>query len=52
MQWFEQMAISIVLGILHQVVKNPAKQAELRGVLLTLADDIYTSYAIAPPAHN
>lgn len=52
MDWFEQMAITTVLGILHQVIKNPGKMAAMKNLLLELADGIYESYAIVPPAHS
>ena len=50
MSWLEQFAITIVLGILQQVVKNPAKKAELKDVLVGVANDIYASYGIPPAA--
>jgi len=52
MNWYEEMIISMGLGVLHQVVKNPAKLAALRALLLGFADDIYASYGITPPQHN
>lgn len=50
MNWLEQFAITIVLGILQQVIKNPAKKAELENVLVGLATDIFVSYGLTPPA--
>lgn len=52
MSWLEEMAISIILGALHQFVKNPAKQAAMRTLLLGVADDIYVSYQVVPPTHS
>ena len=52
MEFFEQMAITVVMGLLHQFIKNPAKQAQLRVALLELADSIYESYGIVPPQHT
>jgi hypothetical protein len=50
MSWLEQFAITIVLGVLNQVIKDPTKKAALQSVLLGLANDIYESYGIVPPA--
>lgn len=52
MDWFEQMAITVVLGILQQIVKNPAKQAAMRSLLLSLADTIDETYGLVPPTHT
>lgn len=52
MNWWEQMMITVVLGILHSAIKNPATLASLRTLLLGLADEIDASYGIAPPAHT
>lgn len=52
MTWLEEMGINLVLSLLHQFVKNPAKQVAMRGLMLSLADDIYVSYMITPPAHD
>ena len=46
----EQFAITIVLGILQLVIKDPAAKAELQAVLLGIANDIYTAYGMIPPA--
>lgn len=45
----EQFAITMILGTLQTVVKNPAHAAALKGQLLFLADDIYMTYGIQPP---
>lgn len=46
----EAFAVSIVLGVLQQVVKNPAHAAMMKEMLLGLATDIFTTYGIVPPA--
>lgn len=46
----EAFGISLVLGVLQQVVKNPAHAATMKEILLGLAADIYTTYGIVPPA--
>lgn len=51
MDLFEQMAISMVLGILQQVVKNPAKKAAMQVLLFHVADSIDEIYGVTPPAH-
>lgn len=51
MEWFEHFIIMSFLGIIHQVVKNPAKAAALQHILLGAADDIYSSYGVTPPTH-
>jgi hypothetical protein len=50
MNWLEQFAITIVLGILQQVIKDPTKKAALQTVLVGVANDIYASYGLVPPA--
>jgi hypothetical protein len=50
MSILEQFAITIVLGVLQLVVKNPAAKAELQTQLLGIANDIYAAYGQAPPA--
>lgn len=52
LSWFEHMGIMIVLNLAESVVKNPAKAAGLKGILLSLADNIYSSYQLTPPAHD
>lgn len=52
MNWYEEMIFSMALGVLHQVIKNPAKQAALKTLLLGFADDVYGSYGLTPPAHS
>lgn len=52
MNFLEQLAINVILGVLQQVIKNPAKKAEMRAILLGLADDIDISYGLTPPAHD
>lgn len=52
MSWLEEMAINVVMGLLHQFIKNPAKAASLRTLLLGLASDIFTSYGIIPPTYT
>jgi hypothetical protein len=49
MNWLEQFAITIVLGILQQVIKDPAKKVELQAVLLGVANNIYAEYGMVPP---
>lgn len=45
----EQFAITIVLGVLNTVIKNPAHKAALQSQLLGVADDIYETYGVTPP---
>jgi hypothetical protein len=52
MSWIEEMAVSILLGVLHQVVKNPAKAAAVKAAMLGLADEIYASFGVTPPTHS
>lgn len=51
MDLFEQMVINMLLGILQQVVKNPAKKVALQVLLFHVADSIYETYAVTPPTH-
>jgi hypothetical protein len=50
MSWLEQFAITIVLGVLQQVIKDPSKKAALQSVLIGVANDIYTTYGMVPPS--
>jgi hypothetical protein len=45
----EAMAITLVLGMLQNVVKNPQHKAALQIQLLGVADDIYLAYGKVPP---
>lgn len=49
--WFEDMAIAIVLGLIQQFIKNPAKKVAAEQILFHLADSIYESYGVTPPTH-
>lgn len=52
MNALEQFAITIILGVLQTVVKNPASKAALQAQLLGVATDIAASYGYtltAPP---
>lgn len=46
----EAVAISVVLGVLQQSIKNPAHAALLKETLVGLATDIFTTYGMTPPA--
>lgn len=46
--WLEHFAITVILGLLQQVVKNPQKRIELQDTLLGVADDIYMAYGKTP----
>lgn len=48
----EQFAVTIVLGVLNTVVKNPAHKAALQNQLLGVADDIYLTYGMTPPTRT
>lgn len=44
----EAMGITLVLGMLQSVVKNPAHKTLLQNQLLGVADDIYEAYGLTP----
>jgi hypothetical protein len=46
----ESFGITIVLGILQTVIKNPAHKAALEHQLVGIADQIYMTYGKMPPA--
>jgi hypothetical protein len=50
--WLEEMGINLVLSLLHQFVKNPEKQQAMKALMLSVADDIYCSYGLAPVQHD
>lgn len=52
LNWWEEMAMNVVLGIVSGVVKNPAKKASLEAILLHIADTIYVTYGIVPASGN
>jgi hypothetical protein len=41
---FEQMIISMLLGVIHTAVKNPASAAQLENALLGVRDSINLLY--------
>lgn len=45
----EQMIITMVLGIIHSVIKNPGKAAQLKMALLEIRDEITALYPDATP---
>lgn len=46
----ESFGITMVLGILQSVIKNPAHKAVLETQLVGVADQIYMTYGMVPPA--
>lgn len=48
MNFLENFAITVILGLLQAVVKNPAHAAALKSQLVGVADDIYTVYGMTP----
>ena len=50
MNVIEQLAITFTLELLQEVVKNPAKAAEFKTQLLSIASDIQAAYGVTPPA--
>ena len=50
MSILEQFAITIILGVLQLVVKNPAAKKALEAQLVGIANDIYAAYGMVPPA--
>lgn len=49
MSFLEQFAITVILGLLQAVVKNPTTAAQVKNQLLGVAGDIYMAYGITPP---
>jgi hypothetical protein len=52
MSILEQFGITIVLGLLQLIIKDPARAAALKNQLLGIAGDIANvyGYALMPPA--
>jgi hypothetical protein len=52
MSFLEQFAITVILGVLQAVIKNPASKAELQAQLIGIATDIAAvyGYTLTPPA--
>jgi len=48
----EQLAITFILNVLAEVIKDPAKKAQLQTQLIGIAGDIATlyGYTLTPPA--
>ena len=46
--WWEEMVIQFVLGIVRGLIKNPTKASLLRATLLHVADEIYAVYGEPP----
>lgn len=49
---WEQFILHAVLGLLHAVVKNPAKKAALEHQFLLIADSIYEEYGMPTPTNG
>jgi hypothetical protein len=49
---WENLVIDFILGVLAEVVKNPAKQATLQAQLLNVAQQIANmyGYTLSPPS--
>lgn len=47
----EIMAVNLMLSVLQSTIKNPGHAAALKAHMLLIADDIYMTYQIVPPAH-
>lgn len=50
MNSLESFAITMVLGVLQTVIKNPAHKAALESQLVGIADQIYMTYGLPVPA--
>jgi len=52
MSFLEQLAISLILAVLQEVIKDPAKKAALQTQLLGIAGDLagVYGYTLTPPA--
>ena len=46
----EMFAVTMVLGLVQQVVKNPVHAAQLQNQLIGIADQIYIAYGRTPAA--
>lgn len=44
----EMFAITMVLGLVQQTVKNPVHAAQMRNQLVGVADQIYMAYGLTP----
>lgn len=49
MNSLEAFAVTLILGMLQQVVKNPAHKAALQSQLTGIATDIFLAYGMVPP---
>lgn len=49
MSILEQFAITVILGLLNLVIKNPTAAATLKNQLVGIANDIYAAYGMMPP---
>jgi hypothetical protein len=50
MSFLEQFAITVILGLLQAVIKNPTTAAAVKTQLVGIANDIYAAYGLTPPA--
>lgn len=46
----ETFAVTMVLGILQQVIKNPTHSAAVENQLVGIATDIFLTYGMVPPS--
>jgi hypothetical protein len=49
MSILEQFAITVILGLLQLVIKNPTSAADVKDQLIGVANDIYAAYGLWPP---
>jgi hypothetical protein len=49
MNVLENMAITILLGTLQTVIKNPSHKSALQTQLVGIASDIFAAYGMTPP---
>lgn len=48
----ESFGFTIALGVVHSVIKNPAHAAQVKTLLVGMADAIYSEYGMTTPAQT
>ena len=50
MDWIEQLALTVILGVLSKVIKNPGSHASMVGTLRHIRDDATTAVSLLDPS--
>jgi hypothetical protein len=52
MEWLFPLAVTVILTVVKQVIKNPTKKEELKAAMIKVRDSIDAAYAIEESTEN